>query len=205
MQGAYKFAMSGNDPIKGGPDALSKLQEVFARLDKAEKVAPEDPEFNLIKGYIDLIMAVNLPFGNVEQTIERLEKAAPDYLVNRGLAVGYRDLKKYDKALEYANKALEETPDNPEVRYLKAQIMVKQGREQEDNSLLEKAQDEFRTALANPGQLPKNSVAQIFIEYCKNQENILERDLPCIGMRNDIRKANGEWGPEELPSVEEME
>ena len=75
---------------------------------------------------MDLLLAVNLPFSSPDQAIARFEdNAAPNYLVERGLAVAYRDLKDYDRALEYANKAFETAPENPEHYYLKGQILRK--------------------------------------------------------------------------------
>jgi hypothetical protein len=41
---------------------------------KRKKVDPNDPELNLITGYMDLMLAVNLPFSDPAQAIERLEK-----------------------------------------------------------------------------------------------------------------------------------
>ena len=88
LDGTYLYHKEG--PI----GAIQKLQLVFKYLDAAEDSDPNDPELNLIKGYMDLLLAVNLPFSSPEQAIERFQKyAAPNYLVERGLAVAYRDLK----------------------------------------------------------------------------------------------------------------
>ena len=123
LDGAYIYEK------EGAIDAIEKLQLVFKFLDRAEAADPNDPELNLIKGYMDLLLAVNLPFSKPEQAIARFEGyAAPDYLVERGLAVAYRDLKKYQEALKYADLAIETAPENPEHYYLKGQILRQIGK-----------------------------------------------------------------------------
>jgi tetratricopeptide (TPR) repeat protein len=97
---------------------------VFQYLETAEKANPTDPELNLLKGYMDLILAVNLPFSSPQEAIERLETyGSPDYLVDRGIALAYRNLKQYDQALQFIDNALKATPNNPELMYLKGQIL----------------------------------------------------------------------------------
>ena len=64
--------------VKAAPWAFGILRQVYEHLDKAEAVNKNDPELNLLKGYMDLMLAVNLPFANPEQAIQKLEKnAAP--------------------------------------------------------------------------------------------------------------------------------
>lgn len=191
-------AIVGEDgTVKGAPQALSKLQEVYRELDAAEKIAPNDPELNLLKGWMDLLIAVNLPFSDPQQAIERLEKAAPAYLAYRGMAVGYRDLKKYDKALEYVDIALKNTPDNPELKYLKAQILVGLDKNQE-------AKVHFQNALTKSAQLPKDLVAQLVREQCRNQSKIDKKERNCSAMREQVRQINGKWGPlvSQLPTLD---
>lgn len=148
--------------VSGAPQALSKLRLVYEYLDKAEAVSPTDPELNLLKGYIDLLVAVNLPFADPEKAIERLDKnAAPRYLADRGIALGYRDLKRYNQALEYADRALKETSDNPELYYLKAQILNAQAKQDNNQQLMQKAVSNFDKALAKKSQLPADLVKQI--------------------------------------------
>lgn len=191
-------AIVGEDgTMKGAPKALSKLQEVYGKLDEAEKIDPNDPELNLLKGWMDLLIAVNLPFSNPEQAIERLKKASPAYLANRGMAVGYRDLKQYDKALQYVDIALQETPDNPELQYLKAQILVGQDRNQQ-------AKEYFQKALEKSDRLPKDLVAQIVREHCRNQVSIDSKERNCSAMRNQVKQSGGDWGPvvSQLPTLD---
>lgn len=138
LEGAYTLKTQGT--VRGTPEALAKLRQVFQHLDEAKKIDAEDPELNMIKGFMDLMLAVNLPFANPNESIERLRNyAAPDYLAYRGLAIGYRDLDQLDLAMVEVDKALELTPNNPEVKYLKAQIFVEQGQHKESLKLFEDA------------------------------------------------------------------
>lgn len=180
LEGTYDFKKDG--PV----GALTKLQKVFQHLDEAKKISPNDPELNLLTGYMDLMLAVNLPFSNPAQAIEKLEKyAGPSYLAYRGIAVGYRDLKKYDQALAFANRALELTPNNPEVLYLKAQILRNQGKNKE-------AQEFFNQAGTKLNQLPNSSAAQITYEQCRNQNRLEngseDKGRNCAEERNKIRQ-----------------
>ena len=160
---------------EGAIAAIQKLQLVFKHFDAAEAIDPKDPELNLIKGYIDLLLAVNLPFSSPNDAIARFEEnASPNYLVNRGIAVAYRDLKDYDKALESVDKALEIAPDNPEHYYLKGQILRKIGKKQRDIPTLKLALDHFSTALVKEDQLPSFIVKPLKRETRQTEELIQE-------------------------------
>ena len=160
LEGAVILQRQGT--VNGAPQALTRLRQVYQYLDKAEAVSANDPELNLIKGYMDLMLAVNLPFANPEQAIERLEKnASPQYLANRGVALAYRDLKQYSQALDYANRALKMTSDNPEMYYLKAQILQEQGKKEKSKPMIQEAIANFDKALAKKSQLPNGLVKQI--------------------------------------------
>jgi tetratricopeptide (TPR) repeat protein len=98
--GAYELKKSNG----GALGALSKLQKVFEYMDKAKKIDANNSELNLIKGYMDLLLAVNLPFSDTSDAIEQLKNAEPKYLAWRGMYIGYRDLKEYDKASNAINK-----------------------------------------------------------------------------------------------------
>jgi tetratricopeptide (TPR) repeat protein len=50
------------------------------------------------------------------------------YLVNRGIALAYRDLRTYSQALDDINHALKTTADNSEIYYLKAQVLHEKGK-----------------------------------------------------------------------------
>ncbi|PLZ16283.1 Sll0314/Alr1548 family TPR repeat-containing protein [Fischerella thermalis] len=171
LEGAALVRRQGT--VNGATQALSKLQEVYKYLDKAEAISPNDPELNLLKGYMDLMLAVNLPFANPQQAIERLDKnAAPEYLADRGIAYGYRDLKKYNQALEYVNRALKATSNNPEVYYLKAQILRGMAGKEKNQQLLQEAVINFDQALAKKSQLPASLVKQIERERRKAAQDI---------------------------------
>lgn len=160
LQGASVLARNGT--VQGTPEALSKLRLVYEHLDKAQSVATNDPEINLMRGYMDLMLAVNLPFSNPEQAIARLEKfAAPQYLADRGLAIGYRDLEQYSEALAAVDRALSMTANNPELFYLKAQIQAEQSKKQNDQSILKESIQNFDKAIAKKAQLPTNLVKQM--------------------------------------------
>ncbi|MEN9565566.1 MAG: hypothetical protein RLZZ69_762 [Cyanobacteriota bacterium] len=169
LTGAYLYKQEGALP------AINRLQQVFKYLDRAEIADPNDPELNLIKGYMDLLLAVNLPFSTPEQAIARFEAhAAPNYLVERGLAVAYRDLQDYNKALKYANKALKTAPENPEHYYLKGQILRKMGKEKNSVKILTEAIANFDLALAKSAQLPEFILETLKRERSSAQEKIVE-------------------------------
>lgn len=171
LEGAVILTREGT--VSGVPKALSRLREVYKHLDKAEAISPKDPELNLIKGYMDLFLAVNLPFANPQQAIQRLEEnAGPQYLVDRGIAIAYRDLKNYPKALEYANRALKTTSDNPELYYLKAQILRNQAKKQNNPQMIQQAIANFDKALEKKSQLPANLVKQIESERRSAAESL---------------------------------
>ncbi|NDJ16131.1 Sll0314/Alr1548 family TPR repeat-containing protein [Myxacorys almedinensis] len=155
LEGAYMVGKDG--VVRGTAGALGKLQQAFQNLDAAEKIDPNDPELNLVKGYIDLLLSVtvNLPLSSPADAINRLEtKAQPAYLSQRGLAIGYRDLKQYDKALQAVDQAIQAAPTNPDLKYLKGQILYRQGKRADSVAL-------FQEALKDAKQLPPSQVSQI--------------------------------------------
>ena len=167
LEGTYQFQMEG--PVA----ALNKLQKVFYHFDKAQDYDSKDPELNLIKGYMDLMLAVNLPFASPDQAIQRFEAfAAPNYLVDRGIAIAYRDLDKYDRALKFADKALQQTPDNPEIHYLKGQILRAKSKEQNNLTMLRQALVHFKQALEKAEQLPESILKPIRRDHRKTLEKL---------------------------------
>ncbi len=160
LQGAATLARDGT--VRGTPQALVDLQQVYNYLDKAEAINKNDPELNLVRGYMDLLIAVNLPFSNPDQAIERLDKyAQPRYLVDRGIALGYRDLNEYDEALQSVDRALRATNGNPDLLYLKGQILVRQGQNQKNAALCQEGAKNFSDALKKEAQLPSVTVRQL--------------------------------------------
>ncbi|ARV62040.1 hypothetical protein BZZ01_28485 [Nostocales cyanobacterium HT-58-2] len=171
LEGAVILQREGT--VKGAPEALSRLRQVYQHLDKAEAISANDPELNLLKGYMDLMLAVNLPFSNPQQAIEKLEKnAAPQYLADRGIALAYRDLKQFPQALDYANRALKVTTDNPELYYLKAQILREQAKKEQNSQLMQEAVNNFDKALTKKSQLPGDLARQIERERRKAAESL---------------------------------
>ncbi|MGG6296102.1 Sll0314/Alr1548 family TPR repeat-containing protein [Leptolyngbya sp. AN02str] len=164
LEGGYLIETQGL--VAATPRVLGKLQQVFDHLRQAEAIDAADPELNLLRGFMDLMLAVNLPFSNPAQAIERFQtNAGPSYLVNRGVAIAYRDLNQPEQALQAVNQALEETPDNPELLYLKAQILVKQGKDQESTTF-------FGQALEQVSQLPLNVRMRLAWESCRTNSRI---------------------------------
>jgi tetratricopeptide (TPR) repeat protein len=157
LEGAYVLQTQGI--ARGTPTALRMLQQVFRELDAAEAINPNDPELSLLKGFMDLLLAVNLPFANPDQAIARLQNGYPAYLSHRGVAIGLRDLERYDEALVEVDKALAAAPDNPDLLYLKAQIL----RRISDN---EASLEMYEAALAYASQLPESTVKQMKYEAC---------------------------------------
>ena len=162
---------------------LPKLQQVFQSLDQANKIDPQDPELNLLKGYMDLLLAVYLPFSSPDQAIAKLQNyGTPDYLVFRGVAIAYRDLKNYPQALKYVDQALDITSNNPELHYLKAQILFRQG----SNDL--RALRLFNRAIDKQGQLPVSQVAQIVYERCVTENRLDATGRDCFGQMTMVRQ-----------------
>ncbi|MBW4485180.1 MAG: tetratricopeptide repeat protein [Tildeniella torsiva UHER 1998/13D] len=158
MEGAHVLQTQGI--ARGTPSALRLLQRVFSELEAAERIDANDPELSLLKGFMDLLLAVNLPFANPDQAIARLQNGSPAYLSHRGIALGMRDLGRYDEALAEVEKALTAAPNNPDLIYLKAQILFLQ--QKYDASL-----PLYESALTYADQLPASTVQQIAFEACQ--------------------------------------
>lgn len=158
MEGAHVLQTQGI--ARGTPSALRLLQRVFSELGAAERIDANDPELSLLKGFMDLLLAVNLPFANPDQAIARLQNGSPAYLAHRGIALGMRDLGRYDEALAEVDKALTAAPNNPDLIYLKAQILFLQ--QKYDASL-----PLYESALTYADQLPASTVQQIAFEACQ--------------------------------------
>lgn len=164
MEGASIAQQDGL--LASTPTLLRKLQQVFSNLNEAERVDANDPELNLVRGFMDLMLAVNLPFADPAQAVTRLqEKAGPAYIANRGIAIGYRDLNQFDSAIQAVDEAMVETPDNPDLFYLKAQILVRQGREQE-------SLEYFQRALENRDQMVKQVGNRLAWEECRTRNRL---------------------------------
>jgi tetratricopeptide (TPR) repeat protein len=161
INAAYEFKKNG------GLSALSRLQQVFRHMEAAKKIDPNNPELNLIKGYMDLLLAVNLPFSDANQAIAQLRKAQPKYLAYRGIYIGYRDLQKYNDAIAAINTAIGMAPNNPELIYYQAQIYAIRGKEINNRSDLQRSIKLFEKAYQRRSQLLTSTVAQILSERCQ--------------------------------------
>ena len=150
------------DGISSTPRALPLVQSVFDNIKKAQDIAPNDPELNLIKGYMDILIASALPLSDLESALISLkEYASPDYLKWRGIAMAYRDARKGDLALDAVNKALAAAPNNPELLHLKGQILWIRG-----GSDLPVAVKQFHLALSKSKQMNPSLLSEIR-EQCR--------------------------------------
>jgi tetratricopeptide (TPR) repeat protein len=180
LEGAYTLSTQGT--VAATPTILAKLQQVFDNISQAEKIDPQDPELNLMKGFMDLMLAVNLPFANPDQAIERLaSNAAPVYLAQRGIAIGYRDLDQPDKAFAAVEEAIKTTPgsNNPELFYLKAQILRQKGDKLQGDEQAKTRQDSvrfFRKAWALRDRFPESLVRQLSREGCRTFQQSRNRN-----------------------------
>jgi len=179
LEGAYVLKTQG--VAKGTPAALGMLQEVFGELDEAEALDATDPELNLLKGFMDLMLAVNLPFSNPEDAIERMDDyGSPVYLTQRGIALGHRDLGNYDQALSAVAQAIAAAPNNPELHYLKGQILTKQGARGDSTAA-------FNKALDYADQLPTALVRQMTWEGCVAAGQLTGDE--CVALRDSATGA----------------
>jgi tetratricopeptide (TPR) repeat protein len=162
LEGAHLLRTEGI--AQGTPRALGMLQQVFDHLDDAEDINAEDPELSLLKGFMDLLLAVNLPFANPENAIARLDNyGAPEFVAQRGIAIGYRDLREYSDALVAVDAAIAAAgTTNPELSYLKAQILAGLGRRSDSLTY-------FAEALEYSDQLPEELAIRIRWEECVTQ------------------------------------
>lgn len=145
----YEISEAGSGPVAGAPAALLRVQRVLDHVGRAEAINPRDPELNLVRGFMEWGIASNVGFVSMDRAIQTLQTyAAPNYLSYRGLALAYRDRKQWPQALNAIDQALAVAPNNPELLYLKAQILAASGNQS-------KAQQYFQQALAKQNQLPQ--------------------------------------------------
>lgn len=193
LDGAYAITKDG--PVLGMSTAFGKLRGIYGSMKKARAINPDDPELNLVQGFLDMMVSNYLPLSDTKSAIKKLESVRetnPDaaYLANWALATGYRTMKKQDKALEAVNLGLADQPNHAELNYLKAQILGAQGNYAGAKPL-------FAKALQASATMPDNLVAQIFYEACKNEQSLDGTKRACDPMRDAIRDdATDPWGPE---------
>ncbi|WP_204106645.1 MULTISPECIES: Sll0314/Alr1548 family TPR repeat-containing protein [Spirulina sp. CCY15215] len=166
LEGAYDVLQN-----KNYLGAVPKLQAIFQAFDAAKAADANDPELNLAKGYMELLLAVNLPFSSPDTAIENFQRTAkPDYLVDRGLALAYRDLGRFQQALDHVERARSQTADNPEITYLKAQILHELGKIDGNHqpNLVREAIKLFDDALGEIEQFPNPEVNKRQLEREKD-------------------------------------
>jgi tetratricopeptide (TPR) repeat protein len=132
-------------------------------LDKAKAIDPKDPELNLVQGLTAWGLSSNLGLFKPEDAIQHFQSyAAPPYVSHRGVALVHRDQKRPEQALIAVDKALTAAPDNPELLYLKAQILRKLKNPEASLKF-------YDQALAKQQQLPTAVVEEITKERNKLQ------------------------------------
>jgi tetratricopeptide (TPR) repeat protein len=175
----------------GALGALGKLQKVFEFMDKAKKIDANNSELNLIKGYMDLLLAVNVPFSDTNQAIEQLKNAEPRYLALRGMYIGHRDLKEYDKAGVAIDAARKIAPNNPELTYYKAQLLAIRGREKNNETELRESIRLFEAAYQQRDRLMLSTIAQILSERCQAKSALAKTsNETCYGFEAQLKQDN---------------
>jgi tetratricopeptide (TPR) repeat protein len=155
LLGVHEITPGGSGPVLGIPNALLKVQEMFKYMDQAKAIDPNDPEYNLLQGFVEWGLANSLGLFNADQAAQRLSTvAAPNYVSWRGAALVFRDQKRYDQALAAIDRALQAAPENPELIFTKAQIL----RSLQNNAESLKLVDQ---ALVKQNQLPKIVVKEM--------------------------------------------
>ena len=161
LRGGFAISEGGSGPLQGGPEAFSRLQQAQAALNRASDVDPDDPELNLLRGFLDLLVAGNLPFLNLDGAIAQLQKAEPAYLRHYGLAMAHRFLDKPESALAEIEQAIAIAPDNPHLIHFRGQVLVKLGKTAKDIKKLQQAEQDFVDVLAKHEQLPRPMIRHL--------------------------------------------
>ena len=161
LRGGFAISEGGDGPLQGGPEAFSRLQQAQAALNRANDVDPNDPELNLLRGFLDLLVAGNLPFLNLDGAIAQLQKAQPDYLRHYGLAMANRFLDRPELALAEIESALAAAPENPHMIHFRGQVLAKLGQASQNLDQLKQAEKDFVTVLAKHEQLPRPMIRHL--------------------------------------------
>lgn len=136
------------DSVTDLPKTLTYASSMLLEIDKAHQLSPNDPEINLFVGFVNMVLSKH------DEALKNFQKAGPPYLALRGQALVYRDTNDYANAQIAVDKAIAIAPQNPELLYLKAQILVKQKNPTE-------AVKFFDQALKLGTQLPEGTIKQI--------------------------------------------
>ncbi len=150
MRAAHRIVTDGL--ASGLPRALPDINAMFAEFRGARRIDANDPELNYMSGFIDLMMTRR------QRALEQFDSIEyPSHMAYRAQAMALRDMDNYSDALERVDLAISTGCDNPELYYLKAQIL----------RLLDRPQASirwFERALAMSDQLPETIVEQIQYE-----------------------------------------
>jgi tetratricopeptide (TPR) repeat protein len=136
------------DSVTDLPKTLTYASSMLLEIDKAHNLSPNDPEINLFVGFINMVL------GKHDEALKNFQKAGPPYLALRGQALVYRDTKDYANAQIAVDKAIAVAQQNPELFYLKAQILVLQKNPAE-------AMKYFNQAIKLGKELPADTLKQI--------------------------------------------
>jgi tetratricopeptide (TPR) repeat protein len=136
------------DSVTDLPKTLTYASSMLLEIDKAHQLAPNDPEVNLFVGFINMVL------GKHDEALKNFSKAGPPYLALRGQALVYRDTNDYAKAQMAVDQAIAIAPQNPELLYLKAQILSRQKNPTEAIRF-------FDQAIKLGDQLPPETLKQI--------------------------------------------
>jgi tetratricopeptide (TPR) repeat protein len=150
LEGASYYLKDGE---AGLLSAFPYVSSMLLEIDKARQLAPADPEVNLVVGYVQTILA-SQKMKPYSDAIQSFSKAKPSYLALRGQALVYRDTKDYPQAQTMVEKALADAPTNPELFYLKGQILALQQKPTDAIAFFDKA-------LTLGKQLPESTKKQI--------------------------------------------
>lgn len=173
LEGALAVSDGGRGPLQGAPEALAKLSQVNAALDAATAIDATDPELNLIRGSLDVLLADNLPFGNVDTAMVALKRGQPGYVVDRMVATIYRRQKQFAQAIAAVDRALASSPQNPDLLHLKGQILYDQGHSTQNLAILKQSEALFLQVLAKRDQLPRAIIRHLE----KNELRRVQRDI----------------------------
>ncbi len=136
------------DSVTDLPKTLTYASSMLLEIDKAHQLSPNDPEINLFVGFINMVL------GKRDEALSNFQKAGPPYLALRGQALVYRDTQDYANAQVAVDKAIATAPKNPELFYLKAQILSLQKKPTE-------AVKFFDRAIKLGNELPEGTLKQI--------------------------------------------
>jgi tetratricopeptide (TPR) repeat protein len=150
LEGASYYLKDGD---AGLLTAFPNVSSMLLEIEKARQLAPADPEVNLVVGYVQTILA-SQKMKPYSDALQSFNKAKPSYLALRGQALVYRDTKDYSQAQVMVEKALVDAPTNPELLYLKGQILALQQKPVDAIAFFDKA-------LTLGKQLPESTKKQI--------------------------------------------